>query len=89
MTLEGGRKPDGPESAALVYWGRFKAPRAWGLAEAAQAIFREVPGREGIPISPDEFFPTCMAIGAATFFIVHIAGINIPKAVVHRDRAGQ
>ena len=67
----------------------LKDTGAQGLAEATPAIFCEVPGREGIPIPPDQRFFTDMAIRAGTLFIMHVTGIDIPQAVLHRDGAGQ
>ena len=67
----------------------FKDSCTWCLAKAAPSLFVQIPGREGIPIPPDQHVSAGMAIGAATFFIVHITGIDIPQAVVHRDGAGQ
>jgi hypothetical protein len=59
----------------------FEGSQAWGLAEAAPAVLGEVPGRKGIPISPDHHFPTGMAIGAGPFFVVQIAGLDMPQAL--------
>lgn len=68
---------------------RFKPSGTCGLAEAASPVFSEVPGCECVPVPANEFLPTGMAIGAAAFFIMHIPGIDISQAVVHRDGVGQ
>ena len=57
-------------------------------ATAATAVVREIPLGHHVPVPADDRLAAIVTVGTAAGLIVHIARVDVAKAVLHRDPPG-